>query len=166
MAPFLVAPKERMSTPASRVKRPQRESEGGGRVGDPGAVHVHPEPQLVRGGGEGDELLAGVDRAVLGHLGERDHRRLHVMKVADAGHRRPEHRRRELAVGRGDVDELAPARSSGAPHSSTWMCACAVQTTACQGRVSARSETTLAPVPFQTGKTAVSGTELLPEPGR
>ena len=51
----------------------------------------------------------------------------------------------------GMVSSLTPPTFSGAPHSSTWMCAVDVQTTAAQRVVIACSATTFAPVPLKTG---------------
>ncbi len=49
---------------------------------------------------------------------------------------------------------MQPVKRSGAPHSSTLMCAVSAQTTAWKGRVTAASAETFAPVPPKTKKTS------------
>jgi hypothetical protein len=62
-----------------------------------------------------------------------------------------------LPSGVGTVSSLTPATLSGAPHSSTLMCAVSAATTADQRRVIADRLTTFAPVPLNTGKAWASG---------
>jgi hypothetical protein len=59
-----------------------------------------------------------------------------------------------LPSGVGTDISLRPAIFSGAPHSSTLMCALSAQMTASQRLVIDWSETTLAPVPFITKNTS------------
>ncbi len=49
---------------------------------------------------------------------------------------------------------LQPVKRSGAPHSSTLMCAVEAQTTASCGRMTEARPQTLAPVPPKTKKTS------------
>ncbi len=56
-----------------------------------------------------------------------------------------------LPWGVGTVSSFRPPTFSGAPHSSTWMCADSAQITASQRSVIACSATTFAPVPLKTG---------------
>ena len=53
----------------------------------------------------------------------------------------------------GTVNSFTPAIASGAPHSSTLMCAVSVQITAWYGRQVARMASTFAPLPLKTGNT-------------
>ncbi len=55
-----------------------------------------------------------------------------------------------LPSGVGRSSSFVPVRNSGAPPSSTLMCALSAHTTACHGRHIARRMQTFAPVPFHT----------------
>ena len=149
----MVPPKETTSTPASVVSSASDGLERRGGVGEPGAVDVQVHAELVRGVGDRPRLVERVDGAELGRLGDRDDARLRLVLVAAP--RLPAARRRRGRACRArcaTVSSLTPASRSGAPHSSTCMCATSVQITASNGRVSASIEATLAPVPLKTKK--------------
>ena len=130
-------PNESTSTPASIVWRPQRgdvAAEGGGGVGDAGAVHVHGHPEAVGGVADGGDLVDRVERAELGALGDRHDARLGVVRVADeVGLRVEVGRASAWRRGAARSISLAPRMRSGAPVSSTAMCAQSVHTTASAG---------------------------------
>ena len=66
-----------------------------------------------------------------------------------------------LPSGVGTVSSLRPPIRSGAPPSSTLMCADSAQITAPQRSVSAWSAVTFAPVPLKTGKASAVGPKWL-----
>ena len=76
----------------------QRDAEGGGGVGDAGAVDVEVHPEPVGGVGDRAGLLERVDGAELGRLGDRDDARLDVVLVAALGLPARDVRGRQLAV--------------------------------------------------------------------
>ena len=65
-----------------------------------------------------------------------------------------------LPSGVGTVSSLSPPIRSGAPHSSTLMCALSAHTTAPHRSVTACSATTFAPVPLKTGNASAVGAEV------
>ncbi len=66
-----------------------------------------------------------------------------------------------LPSGVGTVSSFRPPTRSGAPHSSTLMCALSAQITAPQRSVTAWRATTLAPVPLNTGNASAVGPKWL-----
>lgn len=66
-----------------------------------------------------------------------------------------------LPSGVGTVSSLSPAIRSGAPPSSTLMCAVSAQITAPQRSVRAWRAVTFAPVPLKTGKASAYGPKWL-----
>ena len=71
----------------------------------------------------------------------------------------------QLGVGVGTGTILAPRARSGAPASSTAMCAHSVHSTKSAGWTMVASAITLAPVPFHTRNASVRGTEQVAEAG-
>ena len=96
-------------------ERAKRQVEGGGGVGEPGAVDVQEHLVLVGELGQRADLLGRVDGAELGRLGDRDDARLGGVLVADPGEPLGDQLRGELAVGRRGGQELDPRDPLGRP---------------------------------------------------
>ncbi len=81
-------------------------AEAGAGVGEAGAVHVEAEAELAADGGDGADLVEGVDLAGLGGLGDGDDAGLGEVDVAAAGGDGADGVGGELAVGGGGDEEL------------------------------------------------------------
>ena len=87
-------------------QRAQRHAQRGRGVGEPCAVDVHPQPEVVRVGRDRPDLVGRVDRADLGRLGERDDARLRAVLVAEPPRLAVEQLGGELALGCGHGQQL------------------------------------------------------------
>ena len=121
--PFLVAAERDDVGADVDGERAERHAEGGGGVGEPGAVDVQEHPHAVRLVGERAQLLDACRRSR-----PRSTRRPRRPAAGCGARRRaaPPTARIgsgvELAVRASAVSSLTPAQRSGAPHSSTSMC--------------------------------------------
>ena len=98
---------------------------------------------------------AAVDRARLGRLRQRQRARLGRLDEAarESGPASRQRRGRHLAaLARIPTSFAPPVKSSGAPHSSSWICASSWQNTASHGRASAESASAFAPCRSRRGK--------------
>ena len=82
-------------------------------VGQSRPVDVQQQAALVRDGRQRRGLSRRVNGAQLRRLADRHRPRLHVVLVANSPDRAPHELRSELAVGRGQVDELAAGEALG-----------------------------------------------------
>jgi hypothetical protein len=107
--PFLVAPNDRMSMPATHIGRAAPEARQ--RVGEAGAVHVHPEPPRLRDAGDRGDLGERVDGAEIAGLRDVDGGRLAAMQLARLDRRQHAGQRlgADAAVLAGDRHELEAA---------------------------------------------------------
>ena len=96
-------------------QRAKGQVEGGGGVGEAGAVHVQEHLVLVGELGQGADLLRRVDGAELGGLGDRDDAGLRGVLVADPGEPLRDQLRGELPVGSRGGQELHPRDPLGRP---------------------------------------------------
>ncbi len=107
MAPFLVPPNDKTSTPKIARGLAQAQSQTHRGIGNARSVHVQEHFVLVGKAGQITNLLGLVNRPHFGGLSDGNHARLNMVLVADPMVSMAHRLDRQLAVRRMDEDQFA-----------------------------------------------------------